>query len=285
MQAFIITVMRWIVTIFVVVQVYQLVSVCMGKSNKFTQLAKKAVDAAIGRTNTYYFSRENLTAMMSKYGMMHMLGDYNLEPSSFLIIKGGCGLILMVLGISVAPGIILKTVCAVALAVFGFFVPDIFIKISNKSDNEAMQDDIITIYNILRLHAKAGVFVTDSLIECQREVSNKRLKEALNELNNNTLSAKLTTEEAVDLFNARFCFDQIDNLSVIIKQSLRTGRSTEILSDISKQIEDTNRNRAQDEKDKTKRKTAGIQTLFFIMITVLAIYLVGMQMMNSMGAI
>lgn len=285
MQSVIIWLMRWVVMIFLVVQVYQLVSVLMGRNNKFTQLAKNVVDSAIGRTKTYYFSRENLTAMMSRYGLMHMIGDYNMEPSSFLILKGGCGIILMILGISLMDGALLKIAVGTVLLILGFFIPDIFIKISNQSDNTAMQDDIITIYNILRLHAKAGVFITDSLIECQREVGNKRLKEALMELNNNVISGKLTTEEAVDLFNARFSFDQIDNLSVIIKQSLRTGRAVEILSDISKQIEDTNRNRAQDEKDKTKRKTAGIQAFFFIMITVLAIYLVGMQMAVSLSSI
>jgi hypothetical protein len=144
-----------------------------------------------------------------------------------------------------------------------------------------MQNDLVGVFSTLKIHARAGVYISDTLVECQRIVANPRLKEAFTELNNNILSRRVTVADAVDIFNSRFDNDQIDNLSVIIKQTLRTGRSTDMIADISKQIEDANKARSMAQRDRLKRKVALIQTIFFCMITVLVLYLVIMQMYVS----
>lgn len=155
----------------------------------------------------------------------------------------------------------------------------------DKKDNEAMQDDIVSIYTILKLNAKAGVFISDSLVECQRSVTNGRLKAGLTELNNNILSRKLTLEDSVELFNARFNNEQIDNLTVILRQSLRTGQIANMLDDVSKQIEDINKLRTEQEKIKMQRQTKMMNIAFFVGISALIIYITGYQLVESLGDI
>lgn len=287
MSEIIITIIKFVVLFFLAYEVYQFMRVILEKDSvtKFPVMTKNAVSTAIGKAKSRYLSEDNLRSMMSKYGLMHLLHDYNIDAATFIIIKVVAGLLLGILGQSFIDNPLAKIIILVVGAIVGFFIPDFIIKENNKSDNDAMLDDIINVYTMLKIHATSGVYITDSLIECQRAVANPRLKESFTELNNNVLSRKITIEEAVDLFNSRFESDHIDNLSVIIKQSLKTGRSSEVLADISKQIEDTNRLRAERQKEKMRKKMTIMQVVFFIIITIIALYLVIQQMMDSMATI
>jgi len=269
-----------LILVFLAVQVYTLVSILMSKSDQITVMAKKSVDIAMGRSKSSYFNYDKITADLSKYGIMYMFHDYNLEPSTFIIAKLiaaiGTGLLVFI----IAPSQIFIALIGV---VAGFFIPDGLMRLSNASDNDSIRDDVLLIYRTLKIHARAGVYITDSLIECQRSILNPRLKQALNEMNNNILSSRVTVEEAVDQFNSRFCNEQIDDLSIIIKQAIRTGRSADLLTDISKQIETSNNIQTQKKKDTLKRKTAITQVMFFGIISALMIYLVAMEMAVSLG--
>jgi len=214
---------------------------------------------------------------------MYALKDYNLEPSSFVTIKLLCALGTGVICAMLSSSFLLTIALLLIGCVVGFFLPDLLIRINNAGDNEAMQEDILSIYNILKIHARAGVYITDSLIECQRSVAHPRLKQALNEMTNNILASRVTSEEAIDQFNARFANEDIDNLAIIIKQAFRTGRSADLLTDISKQIEINNKIRSEKSKDKQKRQTSIIQVIFFGIITVIIVYLIAMELAVSLG--
>ena len=281
----IISIIKYCILIYLSMQSFLLTCTILSKSNEITMMTQKAVDNAIGKTDSFYFNRDNLTAIMSKYGLMAMLNDYNLEPSTFIMIKFGIGIIFAFFGVLIIPGVIGKIVIFVVAFLIGFVFLDQLLKIQNKSDNDDMNDDIIQIYSILKTNAKADEYIIDSLIECQRSISNKRLKQALNELNNNVLSSRVTPDEAVDIFNSRFDNQHIDNLAIIIKQSLKTGRTTTMLSDISKQIQIMNNAKSAMMRDKIKRKTAGIQVAFFVILSAAAIYLIGIQMLLSLKTI
>lgn len=287
MSEIIITIIKFVVLFFLAYEVYQFMRVILEKKSvtKLPVMTKNAVSTAIGKAKSRYLSEDNLRSMMSKYGLMHLLHDYNIDAATFVIVKVVAGLLLGALGQSFVAHPLAKLAIFVVGVIVGFFIPDFIIKENNKSDNDAMLDDIINVYTMLKIHATSGVYITDSLIECQRAVANARLKEALTELNNNVLSRKITIEEAVDLFNSRFESEHIDNLAVIMKQSLKTGRSSEVLADISKQIEDTNKIRAERQKEKMKKKMTVMQVVFFIIITIIALYLVIQQMMSSMANI
>lgn len=277
----VVTIVKYIILAYLAVHVFMLVMILTNRETHVQMMAESAINNAIDNTKSFYFSRDNLTAMMSKYGLMSMMNDFNMEPSTFLLMKFGIGGAGAIAFFTIGPNIGAKLLLAAVGGVIGFFALDFLIKESNKGDNIAMQEDIVTIYNILKIHAKAGVYITDSLIECQRSVATPRLKKALQEMNNNIFASKTTVEKAVDQFNARFDNEQIDNLSVIIRQSLRTGRSQDILADISKQITDGNTLRAQNKKDRMKRKTTVIAIIFCLLITAVVLYLVVMQMASS----
>lgn len=277
----IITIIKYIILAFALFQAYLLGKSLFEKRNNIATLAKSTVETAIGQSNSLYFSEDNFRAMMSKYGLMYMLHDYNLEASTFVLLKSifglGCGFVAG----SIVPNYILKIFIFIVFTITGFFIPDWFLKQSNKVDNIKMLDDIVTVYTSLKIYTKSNVHITTSLIECQRLVSNGRLKEAFAELNNNILSGKITTEDAVDLFNSRFCNDNIDNLCVIIKQSLRTGHASEILADITKQIDDTNKIRAIEKKKQMERKMTMLQIMFFSCIAGITFYIVIMEILQT----
>lgn len=280
----IITIIKWILIVFIMIEAYTAVSVIFDKKNKISVMAKGTINLALGKSNSIYLNADKITADMSKYGVMYMFRDYNMDPSAFVSAKLACAGGFGLLGFIAAPNEWIPKIIGITIGlILGFIAPDIFIRLSNRQDNDKMMTDIQTIYTTLKIHARAGVYVTDSLIECQRNIENGRLKQALNEMNNNILASRVTIDEAVDQFNARFCNERIDNLSVVIKQALHTGRSADMLEDISKQIDTNNFIHRMKVKDRIKRESAFIQVTFFTLITVILLYLVVMELMQGLA--
>lgn len=264
---------------------YSVITFGLDHKSKFIALSKEAVDTAIGKSEGSLFNRERINGYLSKMGVLYHRDNYALDASTFILEKIVIGGALALACLVFAPGTIWKLAGAVVAFILGFMIPNFMIYSKDKKDNEAMQDDIVSVYTILKLNAKAGVFISDSLVECQRSVTNGRLKAGLTELNNNILSRKLTLEDSVELFNARFNNEQIDNLTVILRQSLRTGQIANMLDDVSKQIDDINKLRTEQEKMKMQRQTKMMNIIFFIGISALIIYITGYQLVESLGDI
>ena len=258
---------------------YSVVMFGLDHKSKFIALSKEAVDTAIGKSEGSLFNRERINGYLSKMGVLYHRDNYALDASTFILEKIVIGGALALACLVFAPGTIWKLAGAVVAFILGFMIPNFMIYSKDKKDNEAMQDDIVSVYTILKLNAKAGVFISDSLVECQRSVTNGRLKAGLTELNNNILSRKLTLEDSVELFNARFNNEQIDNLTVILRQSLRTGQIANMLDD------DINKLRTEQEKMKMQRQTKMMNIIFFIGISTLIIYITGYQLVESLGDI
>lgn len=280
-----VVIMKYLVIGFICYNAYTLVSIIFANRNKAVILAKDVVNNALGKSKSSWFNEDKILADLSKYGVMYMTKDYNIEASTWILVKVLCGSLCGLVGFSLTTSIIGKILCAIGLLIAGFFLPDGFIRLSNKSDNDAMANDILTIYTILKIHARAGVYVTDSLIECQRTVTNGRLKQALNEMNNNILSSRITMDEAIMQFNARFRNDAIDNLAIILLQSSKSGQSINLLDDLSAQIVNGNKARSEMKKAKLKRKLSIQQTLFFSIVVGIVLYLVIIEMTTSVSAI
>lgn len=280
-----VVIMKYLVIGFICYNAYTLVSIIFANRNKAVILAKDVVNNALGKSKSSWFNEDKILADLSKYGVMYMTKDYNIEASTWILVKVLCGSLCGLVGFSLTTSIIGKILCAIGLLIAGFFLPDGFIRLSNKSDNDAMANDILTIYTILKIHARAGVYVTDSLIECQRTVTNGRLKQALNEMNNNILSSRITMDEAIMQFNARFRNDAIDNLAIILLQSSKSGQSINLLDDLSAQIVNGNKARSEMKRAKLKRKLSIQQTLFFSIVVGMVLYLVIIEMTTSVSAI
>lgn len=263
---------------------YRIASYSIRNKQKFEELTAGTVNRALGKSNSFYFNKDNLTALLSKYGVMAMFNDYRMEPSTFIIVKAGIAVALAALGSAISAPVYGRILCSVFCAVIGFWLPDILIRISNKQDNDQMLEDILEMYDILKIYTKAGAHVKDALIECQLQVKNKRLKTALQELNNNILAGQLTIREAIDIFNARFANDNIDDLCIILKQALITGRSAKILTDISRQLYDVRHASSIMDKEKMDRRMQMIQLLFFAGLVALLIYTIGVELVSSINS-
>ena len=241
---------------------------------------KRIVEFTMSKSDSFYFSREHIGAMLSKYGGTAFFEGFTIEPEGYLIFKFLLSLLLFMVGVTVGPTLLLKCVLGAVFAIAVFFSIDKVLVIANASDNEEMMPDIQLMYEILRVQTRAGVFFKQSLQECFYSVKNRRLKKALKELNDNIFMGIRTPAESVDIFNSRFCNDQIDNLCAILKQGFQTGRMVEILNDVEKQIQDTQRVAMLLSRDRTERRTLFIEVAFFGVIILLCVYIVGAQAME-----
>lgn len=122
-------------------------------------------------------------------------------------------------------------------AIIGFKLPEILLIYLNKQDNNKMMIQIQTIYNALSVQIKAGVYVSDALMECYRSLPDGRLRKALEELSGE-LFLKNSFEEAIQSFNNKFSNSFIDSLCIILRQAQESGQAVELLRDMSEQIKD-----------------------------------------------
>lgn len=188
----------------------------------------------------------------------------------FIIIR----FIVMIIAVGCVSYLKLPGFFVVTGAVLGFELPCILMKISNNSDNEDMMADIECIYDIMRIQARAGVYIRDSLMDCYVSTVNKRLKAALLELCNQTSTNK-TIDEAIMDFNSKFNNRHIDVLCIVLSQAQSSGKTVQILSDMNEQINQLRHSRAKSDEGKLERKIEVIELLIFIGILAIGIMAMG----------
>lgn len=221
------------------------------------------------------FNYERISLLMKQYGVEYMFHK-KAAPAYYIICKMMTALLMGVLATSEQIYALIPI-----FGVFGFYIPDILLKLSNSNDNDRMLSDIKTIYDTLKIQTKAGVFLTNALTECYLGVKNKRLKTALLELLNKII-AKNDIETAINEFNMLFKNSFIDTLCIVIKQSLESGQSVQVLSDISSQLTDIQHVLALKEKAKLERKIEVLQLFVFVGILAICVFALGIQLMDSL---
>lgn len=163
----------------------------------------------------------------------------------------------------------------------GYMLPKVLFNLSNNSDNDSMLNDIECIYDIMRIQARAGVYIQDSLMDCYMSAKNARLKSALLELCN-SISASSTLEEELEKFRLKFNNRHIDVLCIILGQAQTTGKSVQILSDMSDQIRQVRHMASLKEKGRLERKIEVLELLIFVGILVIGIYTMGNEILKMM---
>lgn len=224
-----------------------------------------------------YFNYERLDNYLRRKGIYRMFPEAN--PMLFIGVKVLVALLFFVIGIAA-----LNVYLGLALAIPGFFFADLIVNIMNNSDNDDMMDDIKSIFDTLKIQTKAGVFLTYSLCECYLIVENSRLKAALLDMTNMIIS-KNQILTALHRFNEEFDNPYIDTLCITIEQSLESGKSAQILDDLSKQIADMQRAINIRESEKLDSKIQILQVLIFVCIICIAVYALAMIMVESFNQI
>lgn len=245
------------------------------KVKKFTKMTNNLMEVGLKKSSSGYFSYGRIEKYLEKMGVNDMF-DNNVSPSTFILVKIFMALILGLVGIK--EGIWILTV---ALGLLGFFLPDIFINISNNEDNDKILVDLKKVYDTLRIQTKAGVFLTSSIAECYLVAENRRLKKALLELNNKII-AKNDIETAIEEFNAKFKNPYIDTFCIVIKQSLESGKTVQILEDLSAQIKDIQQAISIKEAERVKYKLESLQFLIYVGVIAIVVYGIFTELMSSL---
>ena len=232
------------------------------------------VGRILKKSKLNYFNFHSIQKFLKARGAVYMFGEMA-TPVTFLLVKLLAFLLLFMVGISfdsIPAGLI--------LGVIGFFMPDILLNVSNSMDNDTMLSDIKCIYDTLRIQTKAGVFLSASLCECYLAVKNRRLKSALLELTND-ISTRREIDDALERFNEKFDFGQIDIFCIVIRQSMESGRSVKVLEDLSLQMNDLQRAINMKEKEALDRKVQIIELMLFIGLLAVTVYSLGVEVISS----
>lgn len=132
----------------------------------------------------------------------------------------------------------------------GFLAFDWYVTARNKGDNEKITADIETIYNILSIQLQNGVYVGDAFVNIKEILTNKRVKDALEEFTRHYKMGDLTLKENLADFEDKFQNEEISALCMIINQADDSGRSKNIMTDLVKQIEAMEEIRMSHQKEK-----------------------------------
>lgn len=232
------------------------------------------VGRILKKSKLNYFNFHSIQKFLKTRGAIYMFGEMA-TPVTFLLVKLLAFLLLFMVGISfdsIPAGLI--------FGVLGFFMPDILLNVSNSMDNDTMLSDIKCIYDTLRIQTKAGVFLSASLCECYLAVKNRRLKSALLELTND-ISTRREIDDALERFNEKFDFGQIDIFCIVIRQSMESGRSVKVLEDLSLQMNDLQRAINMKEKEALDRKVQIIELMLFIGLLAVTAYSLGVEVISS----
>ena len=158
------------------------------------------------------------------------------------------------------------------MALAGAFLPGILLEYLNKRDNEQMLTELDLVYSALAIQIRAGVFVSDALMECYNSVKHPRLHSGLRDLCGDlVMNAELA--KALENLQRKFNNKYIDTLCITIMQACESGQAVELLGDIAEQIKDMEIMIQQKKKNQLDRSTTFYQLGIFVISLGLTLYL------------
>lgn len=197
------------------------------------------------------------------------------------VLCGGCGLgICRLFQLSLPIGLML----ALAGVLLGYFVPMLVFLISDKRDNEQMMPDVRKLYEYIKIQVKAGMYLTNTLSACYLAISNRRLKQGLLELNSRLIATN-SVSMAIGDFSEKFTNEYISYFCLIVSQSEQSGRMTQMLDDMTRQMEDMERYLMTQKKGRMERKVLFLTLFVFIGILLIAAYQLAASLLASVAGI
>lgn len=209
-------------------------------------------------------SKEKLK--LSKNGIMYRLGNYNMGPSRYILIKVFGGVLVALIAYLLGA----KAFCILGIPAGYFITEGLFIYL-NKRDNDNMLMDIFNTYSNLKIQLTSGIYLGDCLDYTYGIVNNKRYKEALKEFILNFSDKTKTSAEAIAIFKSRFNNKNIDKLCSMLLGFTQYGINEAYLNDIMHEIQSL----LTAEKERTKHyiesKTGFITFGFFTLVIVFVV--------------
>lgn len=250
-------IIKIIIMIVACVLLYKLLRI--EKEVNLQEFTQNIVKCRLKKVQSGYFNHERLEAYLKRMGK-------DTTPTKFILIKIGFALLFMLVGLREV-----NILVAAALSVLGFFIPDYLVKNANDKENEEVLSNLKRVYDTLRIQTKAGVHINDALSECYLVASTERLKDALLTLSS-ALKANKDIEVSIQEFNSKFKNSYIDTFCIIITQGLESGKTVQVLEDLSEQISDIEESMYIKEEDKVDSKLGRLQFYIFIGVIAVVIY-------------
>lgn len=169
---------------------------------------------------------------MSQLGIMYHVGDYDLSPSWYILVRLFVGLLLAFALFSSGVPFPLPFL-GIPL---GYFLVDFAFQKINERDNKEFLIDIFNTYANLNIQLKSGLFITDALEYSYKNAKNERFKQALGEMILNFSDKTVSMHEAIEIFHSRFYSPEIDNLCAMLQNLLQYGISDSYANDLINEI-------------------------------------------------
>ncbi len=190
-------------------------------------------------------SYDEIQSFLLRNGAPIHFGEW-ISPASYLVIKIVSALLLGVVGMNL--NILLLPVGAV----LGYLLPELLVIEMNKDDNRKMSEQIATVYNTIQIQTEAGIDLIVAVLGMSSILPKGRLSSAFSQLAAE-VSLLRDFDTAVENFNAKFDNEFIDSLCVILLQGAKTGKTQDLMKDISSQITDMQSAVLAARKDKIDR--------------------------------
>ncbi len=135
----------------------------------------------------------------------------------------------------------------------GYKILDLYLDSVNRSEDIEITRDVLTVSNILIGQISGGQYTGSALGECSDIVKNKRFKKAIEEFDRSLKMGEKTLIEATKALNDKFTNLDVDNLCMVLIQNEESGKSKTIIQDLSQQILASERASHEREKQKLER--------------------------------
>lgn len=247
---------------------------------QMTALGTRSKDFAeniLRRSKLKYLDPDSIQKYLESTGAAYMFKGFA-NPAFFIMLKILSAILLYFLIIQISKNFLI----VFFMAATGFFLPEILLNVSDYFDNETILPDMKKIYDTLRIQTKAGVFLDDALSECYLAAKNRRLKSALLELTTE-ISIKKNIEEALENFNGKFRNEHIKTFCMVINQAQDSGKSSQLLKDLSDQMKDLQHSINLKNKEALDRKVQIVELLIFVGLLAVTVYSLGLEITTSLG--
>lgn len=246
--------------------------ICLGKTYRPMAALHKTyirIDGILHEQKKF-FDYEAVNRFLVSHGAAAHFGKW-IDPVKYMGIRICIGAAGFVIGAQYHPAM------GLVGCVIGFFVPKILLIQMNSSDNLKMTPQIQTLYSLLQVQIRAGIPVTEALIESYQSFPRGRLREALQDFAG-VVYVSGSFDTALEDFSRKFQNGFIDSLCVILMQSRESGQAMELLRDISQQITDMQSAVQIKRKEKLDRTTTLCLLGIISGIIIIVLYAFLMQM-------
>lgn len=212
---------------------------------------------------------------MSQKGIMYRLNNYNLMPSSYLVVRAMIGIIIAMFSfivVNTASSAKLAIPISIVFFIIGYFASEFYFGMKNKKDNEAMLIDVYNSYVAIKNQLEAGQYIGDVLQYIYQNTSFDRYKQALMELNINMADKTIPSTVAIDIFKNRFDNLNITKLCSVLNSYYVYGVNEKFINSLTKEIESIITANTMREEESISRKTGLVTFTMFGVVIIMVIY-------------